>query len=58
MSDIPYADTIIGDACRLSWIAGYQTAVEALRSLTDEFGDEQVKAMIPVLADLVESVKP
>lgn len=52
------AHDAILSACREAWSAGYQTAVNALREMEDEFGSDDMKAAIAVLADSLEAVKP
>ena len=41
-----------------SWRNGYQQAVDSLRELADELGDEQIKLAVAMLADRLQEMKP
>jgi hypothetical protein len=51
-------DPFVMDALKEAWGHGYQQAVDALREMTDEFGDEQARVLIGTLADMLEGMKP
>lgn len=61
-SDNPMTDRIPADTplstVRIAWKAGYQTAIDSLRVMKDEFADEQVQSLVGVLADTLERMKP
>ena len=46
------------NATREAWNAGYHEAIAALRSLSDEFADEQAKLAIRTAADVIEQLAP
>lgn len=50
-------DPVVLDGLREAWSAGYQSAVDALREMADEFGDETAN-VIRATAITLQEMKP
>lgn len=57
-SDYPANDPAIMNALKEAWNHGYDSAVQSLRDMVSDYGDEQIKLAIGQLADALEGIKP